>query len=288
MGGRGRWCDHLPPATAVVDCEGEEHRVTWRRGKVVLEHHDLGSERAMVMLGGAPCACLTVLDRWTNLFSWATSPDMFQQMDARLGRWNFAAPGELRDPQELALLLTWQRAWRRVSYLGDHERLLLGELRARALPLLKDHLALWRERVGSRLMSAADVKVARGDEGCRLEGSLDRVRGTVTAHLDAVWVVRVWVRGLATVDDAFVLEVLEDDAASGEVAVRAARWEESSPGWGRYAPVVRHARLRPDGQGPWSVSWEGRAEAGVPAAVSPLPSLDDLLDRGFVPRSGKG
>lgn len=287
MAGRGRWAEHLLPATTLVECGGEEHRVTWRRGKIVLEDHDLGAERAMVMLGGAPCTCLTVLERWRNLFSWATSPEMFHQMDARLGRWNIVAPGELRRPQELALLLTWQRAWRRVSYLSDHERLLVEQLRDRALPLLKEHLAGWRNRVGSRLMSTADVKVARGERGCHLEGSLDAVKATVTAWLDASWVVRVWAREIATVGDAFVLEVLQEAPEATGVLVRAARWEERVPGSGRYEPVTRHATLRRDATGSWTVEWEGVAEQTAANIVSPLPSLDDLLDRGFLPGGGR-
>ena len=46
-----RWYQHVPAATAVIPCEGEQHRVTWRWGKFKLDDHDLGSERAMLVLG---------------------------------------------------------------------------------------------------------------------------------------------------------------------------------------------------------------------------------------------
>ena len=36
-----RWCHPLPQATATVPCNGEQHRVSWRRGKLKLEDHDL-------------------------------------------------------------------------------------------------------------------------------------------------------------------------------------------------------------------------------------------------------
>lgn len=61
---RPRWCDGLPDVTAKIACEGREHRITWRRGKLVLEDHDLLAERSLVALGGTPPACLQVLDAW--------------------------------------------------------------------------------------------------------------------------------------------------------------------------------------------------------------------------------
>ena len=49
-GGR-RWCDDLGPAWAIVDCGGERHAIAWRRGKLVLEDHDLLAERSLLALG---------------------------------------------------------------------------------------------------------------------------------------------------------------------------------------------------------------------------------------------
>lgn len=283
MAGPGRWCDRVPPATAIVDCGGERHRVTWRRGKIVLEDHDLDAERTLVLLGGAPCACLTVLDLWRNLFSWAMSAEMFRQMDARLGPGsNLLAPGDLREIHELALLLTWQRRWRLSAYFSDHERLLLEQVRKRALPPLKEHVARWRQRAGSRLLSTVDVKVARTADSCRLDGSLDRVRATATASLDVWWVIRVWTQGVVTVDDAFVLEVVDAGSGADDIGVRAAMWKERTAGSGRYEPVARYARLRRDDSGAWQLSWEETRAAPSPA---PLPSLEDLLD-GRVPPAG--
>ena len=61
---RPRWCDGLPDVTAKIECDGREHRITWRRGKLVLEDHDVLAERALVALGGDGPACLAVLDAW--------------------------------------------------------------------------------------------------------------------------------------------------------------------------------------------------------------------------------
>ncbi len=38
------------------------HRITWRRGKLVLHEHDLAAERVLLALGGDPCSCLLILD----------------------------------------------------------------------------------------------------------------------------------------------------------------------------------------------------------------------------------
>lgn len=269
-----RWCDDIPPATALVSCGGDEHRVTWRRGKLVLEDHDLEAERTMLLLGGEPCACLRVLHLWRDLFSWAMSGEIFRQMESRLGPGgHFLAPGDLREVHELALLLTWQRRWRRSAYFSDHERLLREQLRKRALGPLRDHLTLWRQRVGSRLMSSVDVSVARPDEAPSLEGSMDRVKATATARLGVDWLLRVWARGLAVVSDAFVLEVEETNGSPTPV-VRAVRWEEEAPG--RYAPVAGPARLGRDGDGGWRLTWVPSADpAAAFAATRARPDVWD-------------
>ena len=79
-----RWYQHVPAATAVITCEGESHRLTWRWGKVKLDDHDLGSERAMLVLGGEPCPCLRALGLWANLFD--MRPDQLGQMRQHAGR----------------------------------------------------------------------------------------------------------------------------------------------------------------------------------------------------------
>lgn len=59
-----RWYEEVPPVTAEVACEGERHRITWRRGKVVLEDHDVLAEQSLAALGGKPPVCLEVLEAW--------------------------------------------------------------------------------------------------------------------------------------------------------------------------------------------------------------------------------
>ena len=63
-----RWCDGLPSVTATIPCGGKWHRITWRRGKLVLEDHDLLAERSLAALGAAdPPACMEVLEAWRRM-----------------------------------------------------------------------------------------------------------------------------------------------------------------------------------------------------------------------------
>ena len=255
--GRDRWCHHVEPATATVACSGEQHRVTWRRGKVVLEDHDLSAERTMVAFGGEACACLRVLQLWRNLHSWSMSAELYRQMTSRLGADSILAPGELAPVHELGLLLTWERSWKRSAWFSGHERLLLEQLRRRALEPLRQHLTFWKDRLGSRRISSVDVQVQRPGRPSLLVGSLDRVGTKASATLGASWALGVWARGVAVVDGAFVLDVVGDVVPGRELSVRAARWEERSSGV--FAAAARPARLTPTAEGGWRLEWEDRA-----------------------------
>ncbi|MGH2897661.1 MAG: hypothetical protein ACRDMZ_03230, partial [Solirubrobacteraceae bacterium] len=65
--GSRRWYDGLPDVTAELLCGGHRHEISWRRGKVVLEDHDLLAERSLVALGSEPPLCVEVLDAWRRL-----------------------------------------------------------------------------------------------------------------------------------------------------------------------------------------------------------------------------
>ena len=59
-----RWHDGLPDVVAELDCGGQVHRVSWRRGSLVLEDHHLLAERSLMALGSEPPLCVEVLDAW--------------------------------------------------------------------------------------------------------------------------------------------------------------------------------------------------------------------------------
>jgi hypothetical protein len=252
MSRQSRWYDAIAPATAVVDCGGEPHRVTWRRGKLVLEAHDLTAERTMLVFGGELCTCMRVLEMWVEQFR--MPPDLFVKLRTWLGPNAHLAPAEFALPRELAMVLGWDRAWRRTSWLNEKQhRLLDEELRGHALAPLRAHLAAWKTRTGARVISACRVAVVASDDPPTLAGTIDRVSVKGVAHLKGRWVVDVWPRGVAVVDDAFVLELVAAPS-DDKLVVRAARWEER-PGVG-FVPVDGLARLTSEPEGGWKLAWE--------------------------------
>ncbi len=247
-----RWCDHLEPATATVECSGSQHRLSWRRGQVVIEDHDLGAERTMRALGAETPTCLRILSQWRQLHAWATSIELFTQMRSRLGDEQLLGPGDLRLPHELALLLTWERSWRMSSYYGEgHEVLLQAQLQARALEPVRQHLTLWCDRLGYRQTPRVEVNILRPGQAPRVIGAIDRFTARVTAAFGVRWVLEVWARGLATVEDALILELVGSPRA---LQARAVRWRRHAGDEAR--PEVATATLgrRPDGS--WARTWD--------------------------------
>lgn len=247
-----RWCDRLETVSELVDCGGQRHRLSWRAGSLVVEDHDLAAERAMRALGAATPDCLRLLKQWRDLNHWATSAELFVQMRERLGEGRILAPGALGRRHELALLLTWERAWRFSSYYGaGHERLLADQLRSRALEPLTRHVVLWSARLGCPQAPAVEVQLRRPGQLPQMTGAIDRFSARATAALGVRWVLEVWAREVAVVDDGFVLEVAPSGSALGAKAVR---WEEQPDG--AALPVVASARLGRDAGGTWRLRWD--------------------------------
>lgn len=232
------WYHHIPPTVGLVPCEGTQHRVSWRRGKLVLEDHDLGAEYALLAFGGEPCACVRALRLWRHQFG--MPPDLFSSMQTYLGADAALAPKELGLPRELGMNLSWDRSWRRSSFLDrKHERLLQGALRERALPLFRQHLTLEKQRFGCRVIAGAQVRVAPSIAEVTVGGEMDKVALKATVELHASWLVNVWPRGLGLVDGVFVAELVEDSYDAP--LVRAVRWEGEAAG--RRVPVLAPARV---------------------------------------------
>ena len=60
-----RWYEGIDPVTVLIRCGDAVHRLTWRRGKLVLEDHHLTAERTVQAMGGEPCPCAVVLEAWS-------------------------------------------------------------------------------------------------------------------------------------------------------------------------------------------------------------------------------
>jgi hypothetical protein len=249
-----RWYDPLPEVAATVDCGGEPHRVIWRRGKIVLEDHDLNAERGMVAFGGELCPCMRVLEVWVKQFR--MPPDLFGHMPTWLGDQAFLVPTELALPRRMAMVLSWERAWRFESWLPTKQaKLLAEELKDKALPALRQHVAAWKGKTGTRIVAGCQVALVPNTEPATVEGASDRVAMRASARLHARWVVDVWPHGIAVVDDAFVVE-LRKARTLNDLEVLAARWEPAAGG--TWSAVVAPARVWRDAGsgGEWRLTWE--------------------------------
>jgi hypothetical protein len=136
-------------------------------------------------------------------------------------------------------------------YGAGHERLLQEQLQARALEPVRRHVKVWAERLGTSHAPSVKVEITRPGQAPRVTGSIDALAARATAWLGVSWVLGVWARGLAVIDDALVLELLPTPTALGALAVR---WEARPDGSAE--PVAVPARLdrRPDRS--WSVVWD--------------------------------
>ena len=189
------WWTGFPPTTVHVDCGGAKHRVTWRRGKLVLEDHDLTAERALVALGGKPCTCVEVLEVWRASLDNRSGLDALRDGDddtveGIMGRLTFAE-AVMRQEEQVGRLLPRLRLGPQAG--GNLLRLVArgGTLR-RALPFdLRFRLALAVVMRCSREWPARDVVMSVGHEvGALLEQKAARAvidgmrswRGRLAAH----------------------------------------------------------------------------------------------------------
>lgn len=57
----------FPPATARLDCAGEEHTLRWEAGELLAPGHgEPEGERALVALGGTRSPCIDAVDAWAR------------------------------------------------------------------------------------------------------------------------------------------------------------------------------------------------------------------------------
>ncbi|MBA3266936.1 MAG: hypothetical protein H0T70_01575 [Acidimicrobiia bacterium] len=240
--------------SAALECEGEQHRVSWQRGKFVLHDHDLSSERAMLVLGGEPSPCLRALRMWRDQFG--MPPEIFAQMHTWLGDDAVLAPLEMELPRQLGMTVSWSRSWRHWAYLDKHGRLLQERADELALPMFRQHLLVERQRFGCRVISSAKVQIVADHDVVGVTGKMDKVRVVAAATLHPSWLVEVWPRGFAVVDGSFVIEVVEDSRT--RPLVRATRWDDRDAGMRK--PDMALARLARGADGEWCLSWEDRAQ----------------------------
>jgi hypothetical protein len=209
----------------------------------------------MLIFGGELCHCMKVLEMWVEQFR--MPPDLFAQMPSWLGESAFLVPTELATPRRMAMVLSWERLWRKESWLHSKQAdLLAAELKDKALGPLRQHVNAWKPKTGARVVSGCQVALLPTPQTPGVDGTTDRVAMRVTARLHGRWLVDVCARGIAVVDDAFVVD-LEQALTLDDLKVHAVRWEPS--GTGTWATVVAPAHVHREpgvGGGEWHLTWD--------------------------------
>lgn len=248
-----RWYDGLAPVTAQVHCRdrAQWHRVTWRRGRVVAEDHDLGAEAALAGLGGGRCPCLEVLEAcragfgvddlfalWTEGAEPIGATHALERWHRRTGRTPPGTAGRaarLADERRTALVASLPLAFRRRLALGVFRSIAREADAALAASASHPGFAPVLGSVLGRAASASLPPAAAGlpvDQRWALtgpggpagvEGRLGANGGWLRLGVSAGWVAEVWAWDLALVDGHLVLEVV-DRPRRDRADVRLVRW----------------------------------------------------------------
>ncbi len=266
------WSDHAAELELFLDCEGDRHRVRWRRGRLTLDAHDPDAEAALAAFGGTPPACLTALQLWRSavrdggfLEEWARHPrpthhrrdwlevalrrlraegvqDFLFGLPAvraeRMGRVLVELPPELVDRAGVAVAA---RILRRRAEVGPPDPLLalIGDaVRVRARTAFVHSLRPWADHVrpAALVRFRCSVDVAEPV----VDGVLAGRDSWCHLHLDATWLVEVWGRG-AALDPAGDLVVAVDADGGDTLDVRVVRW--ASGGGVGLRPAIERSRI---------------------------------------------
>ena len=210
-----RWCDPIAPVTVAVTCSGTTHHVTWRRGKLVLEDHDLAAELALLALDGhARPACVQLLEHWRDRGAWDRHSRIVT-IGFQPRRLPPAWPLDFSERRLLGMVRRWERE-RDGKELG-------AQLRRRAMAPLLDATVAAARANGCGRVTSLDVELGRKSRGPTVQGWLDGGGGTASVSLLPEWLYRVWARDLAVIDGQFVVDVVGDH-------VEVIKWHEDLPG----------------------------------------------------------
>jgi hypothetical protein len=195
-----------------LDCDGRRHAITWRRGSLVLEDHDVVADEVVAALGGATPPCLDVLRSWRLGYIEEEPPTESAALVrslSSLARWMSGGghpavlPEPLRRLREASVLHTWGRGLREPVASEDAQR----EFLARAVRRrVRDLLARQLRPLGADREARIDV-VVDGDVEVRANGRCEGSAAMVEVQVPTSWLTDVWVSGVETWRGEVVLAV---------------------------------------------------------------------------------
>jgi hypothetical protein len=283
-----RWYSGLPSTTVEVSCGEARHALHWRKGRIIVEDHDVDAELALSALGADPPPCLQMLAAWRDGVArcdsvrWLTaavlppSPEGVAFMAhaqvprlppvpglsrARRRQMLATAEAELRQRHFRHLLTSSGPDWLRrvataatVHTLRGAERVSLGRipeddvdvaevLNACVVPAVEENIRRWRGPRASRQWFLIECRAFEGAGPVGIAGSVDDHVGLATVTVPLQWLIDVWARNAALIDDCFVLAARRIDGAT--LSVDIVRWERDASG--RSYPVVGTGRAHRTG-----------------------------------------
>jgi hypothetical protein len=111
---------------------------------------------------------------------------------------------------------------------------LAAVLEACAVPAIEDSIRAWRGPRASRQWFFVECHPFEGAGPRSISGSVDDHVGLAAVTLPLTWLVDVWARNAALIDDCFVLAAFRRDGTT--LAVEVVRWERDASG--RSRPVI--------------------------------------------------
>lgn len=251
------WSERVPPATERIECSGATHRITWREGQLVLEDHDVESERAFKALGGGDCECLVVHDAWVSAWDDPSTLKMLEpsgdlaletveEQNLAFGqtfqvryRYSSSAPPSIsmeiqrskrrlvlfRLPPALKHRLMLEMLVRVQREHPEHPEpagIVREFLHAQVSEAMQRCVSSWTRRGEQKII---EVETWESVEPRWLAGWVGPTRGYALLGVPWTWLFDVWGSGLSTVDGCFVLSA--QPLSPDQVKVLAVRWEKS-------------------------------------------------------------
>jgi hypothetical protein len=265
------WYEAYPEVTAAIPTghDDESHRVSWRRGRLVLHDHDVAAEEVLTALGGERCECLHLLDalqgkvdrelgrvqyrRGSGVYGpGAVQPGQSRplpgQLRAAMLQLRNASPqqrqalfrqltGHHPVPQELTSIFDAATALRNERFLRGGRGVSSAPARPSPAEALEAAVvpALERAIRESHPPLRAHAPISIGcwkdvpGEPAVLQGSLTSRGGFIAVSLPVRWLIRVWCRGMAVIDAHFVLDV-DAPAPATELGGHVLEWQKQLGG----------------------------------------------------------
>ena len=286
------WYEALPAVSAQIDCGGEEHRITWRDGKLVVEDHDVVAEEALSALGGRPPMCLQVLDAWRRatrdseilyellIKDSRQSPGLLavmkaahetrmrrsegmaarsaERLERERRRWATTLiktlPPAFRRALVLSMLLNVERRWADADVREEHAKHVEPALTAIVTPLLEQSARRWRRYSSPVARFAAEASLLAPGETPRCSARADGGGAHADLALPVSWLREVWTPGIALLGDGFVLGLAHGSGGGAGLHVLAARWERQT--WETARWTTAPAVVTQSRRGDWRLHWE--------------------------------